>query len=1439
MCIIPRKREGFNMEEEKYLLGLDIGTNSVGWCLTDKNYNVIKKQGKSLWGVRLFEEANTAADRRMHRANRRRLFRRKERINLLKDLFAEEIAKVDNTFLQRLSEAQLHHSDKKIKTDYLLFNDINYSDKDFYHQYPTIYHLINDLIKNDKKYDIRLVYLACAFLIKYRGHFLYEGEFKTSSVADFSNYLNSINVNVNTYYGDISENIFAVDNQIILDVIQDAKNFHGITDLKAKLSRLIIKDTKFSKVLISVMSGGSVKVSNLISSLESSDVDASEETLSIDVKEEKFEENIATLKAKYPSLENIFICIEQCKNIYDFIILNKLLKDKKYLCEAMIARYDEHKSDLKELKSYIKKNYSDKYYEIFRKYPFTKKGNKTLEICNYVHYIGSNNNRNKVTRFSHCKKEDFYKYLKGILGLDKIKKADDINDEFLKSIYLKMSEGTYLLRQNGPDNGVFPYQINLMMLKGILDNQSKYYQFLSTSDEDGSVNEKIISLMKFKIPYYVGPLYNGNDENRKKFAWVVRKEEKIYPWNFDRVVDKYASAEAFIKRMQNKCTYLSNEECLPKESLLYSEYNVLSELNKLCVNGVPLDLAAKNYLIEELYEKRSNVTKKMVIDCLKTFYNSKNIEISTSNSKEMEEIHASLKSRYDFINIFGKDYFDKHIDEIEDIIYNITMFEDKDILKSRLQQKYSFEASILSKILKLNYKGWGRISRKLLAGLPAADKNGEIIANNIISIMRNSNQNLMEILYDSKYNYQQIIEDYNNKFIQKDTYDIESMKRYIDDLYTSPMMKRSLIQTCKIILELEKIIRHPINEFYIECTREHEEKKVKGNRKDSRYEAVKKLLDDAFNNKNIQSDNGDLDSSRKLLKEKCENDPSMLRSDYIYLYFTQLGRCVYTGQKINFDDLINGNLGKYDIDHIYPQSLVKDDSLDNRVLVVSEANRLKSDKYPIKYAELKPIDGYNAFAYAKFLSDHKFISQEKYHRLTRRTTLTDDDLKSFINRQLVSTSQSVKAVADLLRHYKKDALVVYSKANAVSDFRQTFDIIKCREANDYHHAHDAYLNIVVGRVLHEYFRFDSPTNQILRLHEKGFTSNPKKVFIDNENKNKLPLKSRNGDVIWDYQKTIDKVKKQIFNHFDIFVTTRAYIGTTLFAKESIKPARDAQEGALPLKKNGLLNDIKKYGGYSDLSFGSYMLVESDSKKGKKYSIETIPTIYTHYSDEEKLAYLVEEKKLENPKIILPILKVNTVIKSGHSKFCITGKTNDSYLCKNLSEANFNKEELKLIKLSTKALEKLRKIGVVSGYKILEDTDLNEYGNEFLISAPRTNKNSPIIVTLDEMKQLFNALTNKLGSNIYEAFSPIKTICETLRKKEYIEMTNNFNLIQYIVLNQSILNLIKCDRTLADLSIVGLSSHSGVLMVSKNINISMQIISESITGYYTKALWSNE
>ena len=43
------------------------------------------------------------------------------------------------------------------------------------------------------------------------------------------------------------------------------------------------------------------------------------------------------------------------------------------------------------------------------------------------------------------------------------------------------------------------------------------------------------------------------------------------------------------------------------------------------------------------------------------------------------------------------------------------------------------------------------------------------------------------------------------------------------------------------------------------------------------------------------------------------------------LYYTQMGRCAYTGNIIDLNQL---NTDNYDIDHIYPRSLTKDDSFD-------------------------------------------------------------------------------------------------------------------------------------------------------------------------------------------------------------------------------------------------------------------------------------------------------------------------------------------------------------------------------------------------------------------------------------------------------------------------------------------------------------------------------
>lgn len=164
-----------------YFLGLDMGTGSLGWAVTNDKYEVLRKHGKALWGVRLFESANTAEERRKFRTARRRLARRNWRLQVLQELFAEEIAMVDPGFYLRMKESKYYPEDKRDingvcpELPYALFVDKNFTDKDYHQKFPTIYHLRKMLMNTIETPDIRLVYLAFHHMMKHRGHFLLSG----------------------------------------------------------------------------------------------------------------------------------------------------------------------------------------------------------------------------------------------------------------------------------------------------------------------------------------------------------------------------------------------------------------------------------------------------------------------------------------------------------------------------------------------------------------------------------------------------------------------------------------------------------------------------------------------------------------------------------------------------------------------------------------------------------------------------------------------------------------------------------------------------------------------------------------------------------------------------------------------------------------------------------------------------------------------------------------------------------------------------------------------------------------------------------------------------------------------------------------------------------------------------------------------------------------
>ena len=70
-------------------------------------------------------------------------------------------------------------------------------------------------------------------------------------------------------------------------------------------------------------------------------------------------------------------------------------------------------------------------------------------------------------------------------------------------------------------------------------------------------------------------------------------------------------------------------------------------------------------------------------------------------------------------------------------------------------------------------------------------------------------------------------------------------------------------------------------------------------------------------------------------------------NDRLYLYFEQQGKDMYSGHPLDFDKVISGQ--EYDIDHILPQAVIKDDSLDNRVLTTKALNNdVKSKGVPCK-----------------------------------------------------------------------------------------------------------------------------------------------------------------------------------------------------------------------------------------------------------------------------------------------------------------------------------------------------------------------------------------------------------------------------------------------------------------------------------------------------------
>lgn len=1374
-------------EIKNYFIGLDMGTTSVGWAVTDENYEIIKKNGKALWGIRLFDEAQTAEDRRMHRIARRRIERRSRRIDLLQELFAQEICKKDPGFYERLNESGLHEEDKSIRQANSLFNDDDYDDKAYHKKYPTIYHLRHALMTENHPFDVRLVYLAIHHILKHRGHFLFEN-FQTDekgtsgfdeSFAAFGSALERIK--------GCSPDVRKADS--MKDILKDKKL--GVTEKAASLMQCLGQGKeKDFKAMMTLAAGGTASLSNIFNDEKLKDFEKNK----VNFSSAQFEENEPDIMAE---LGDRYDLIAALHGLYNWSLLAELMGEHRYISEAKIAVYDKHKADLKVLKRVLKQG-PKAYAKIFRE-PGSSANKNYGAYVGVCKVKGKKEAKEALEKFEKCSYEEFTKTLKPFL-----KEMPDNNDKDYISRELNM--GTFLPKSVSKENGVIPYQLHLQELKIILSKAEAYLPFLKVKDQYGTVSDKIISLFTFRIPYYVGPI-----NEHAGSCWVVKKDKqgKVYPWNFTEKIDIEKSAEGFIRNLTNKCTYLIGEDVLPKNSLLYSEFTVLNELNNVRIGETMQKLPPrlKEKVMDNLFSCHKHVSRTKFIKYLVS---------EGIDKKEAESISgldgdfkSSLSSLIDMTHILGNDF---SREDAEKMIQDITIFGgDKKMLKNRLHREFSYlTPEQLTSLTRLSYDGWGRLSKEFLVNLlPAEGDSCEVLVDhtsgevlNIISAMRQTSYNLMELL-GSRFGYGQAIEERNRKEEGQGRITYKD----VEDLYISPAVRRPLWQALKIVREIVKITGKEPSKIFIEMARENGEK---GRRTISRKARLQELY------KKCRDDTRDW---AKELEGKSEED---FRSDRLFLYYTQMGRSMYTGKPIDINRLFDRNV--YDIDHIYPQSLTGDDSLDNRVLVEKTVNAKKGDTYPLSSAldgcyisgqqiriqdiqkEMRP--------FWHMLLEKELISKEKYNRLSRTTSLSDAEKAAFIGRQLVETRQSTKACAELLSKAYPQTRIVYTKAGNASRFRQYGGFIKVRDMNDYHHAKDAYLNIVVGNVFDT--RFTANPLNFLKGNHQAYSLNTEALYGHKVSRSGVDAwipaeKDEKGQVMAGHEGTMGTVRKWMRKNNILFTRMPYERKGELFKENILKKGK----GQVPIKGNSPVSDIKKYGGYNMAKVAYMMLVKREEKGKSVYLLESIP-IHLKESlktDNERLEYCkkiwdAQGDKYINPEICISKILFQSLLEIDGFKAHISRKTNNRFAMRNAQELCMDNALAGVLKNVLKFIHRKT---------VQKDAVITEYDG----------------VSDDNTLALYDLFVKKLSSSIYRKKYATQAdfLCQSKDKFKNLSLEERCEVLG------SIFHLFQCNPVLSDLHLLGGKKSTGTILLNKKIKPEdhVYLIEQSVTGFFEKRI----
>lgn len=1374
--------------EKPYFVGLDIGTDSVGYAVTEKNYRPRKWNGEPMLGVTLFDGAQNCDKRREYRTSRRRSDRRQARVDLIQSLLAPEIVKIDPGFFAHIRESNLFSEDKSEEALY----GCDWDDKAYHSRFPTIHHLLVRLLESAEGLDMRHIYLAVAWLVAHRGHFLYDtAPERVEELTDIGP----------LYYDFLSwfsengyEHPWVCDDTATVGKILSGRK--GVKEKSGELKKVLLNDKKPAgseddpvrvDKLISLLSGGKVKAKDLFSDSMPCDTEGS---LSLGDPD--------ALEAILPELgDEAADLVRRASRVYDCAALSVVLSGEQYISKVKVAQYEKHKQDLKTLKALVKK-----YGIIAKDENHKKNGRNDYEAMfrnastgGYAAYVS--NFKNDVNGKEHgklksVKREDFYQCVKSLLKVFS-QTVDETDKVTIETILSEIEAGTYMPKQVNSDNRLIPYQLYYVELKAVLRSAAKVYPFLEEVGEDDlSVSDKILSVFTFRIPYYVGPL-----NAKSTHAWIERKAEKIFPWNFDEIVDHEKSEEKFILRMTNKCTYLPGENVLPKDSLLYTKFTILNIINNIRIDGKPLPVGEKQALYHNFFGYKghgTNVTYKNIIDYFLSCGMIRKGEEDARVGGLDKDVRLSDKPHVDFSRLVTSGVLSE--EDAEHIICRRACTEDKKRFETWLRawvkkNEKGLTEEDIKYLSKKKYSDFGRLSEKLLNGLEGTDcRTGE--TGTVMHFLWNTEDNLMQILTDkSKYTFADVIAAEKRDYFSAHP---TTLQERLDEMGTANAVKRPVIRTMEILSDIVKTQKHPPEKIFVEMARGGKPEE-KGKRSVSRKSQILNLYENFPAN--------EVTELRRELDSMGENANNRLQKDALFLYFLQMGKCMYCGKKLDVSTLS----ADCDIDHIWPQAYIKDDSVvSNKVLVHKNENGRKTDEYPLPAETRETMHS----LWERFRKEN-LIGEEKYRRLTRATPFTDDEKQGFINRQLVETRQSTKAVTELLNEKYPDTKIVLVKAGAVSEFRHTYGeiqskafslhldnaqkadlrLVKSRTANDIHHAQDAYLNIVVGNVFDE------------RFNRSYFHIETDKYSLNFETLFGHPLVR--DPSVWNPEEHLPVVDKAMAN-LHIRLTKYQTCQKGGFFDENPLPAGNGN--LVPLKEG---MDVKKYGGYNKLTVSFFVLARY--KEEKKYELTLVPCtlLAAEQFKNNPEEYICKQLPPKAQDVSLPlgrrILKINTVFSLDGFDVCLAGKTSKKVILRSLTTPWYTPVQVRYIKKIENLSEKLAK------------------NKNYLVDEMYDG------VSAEKNTELFDALVAMMRGPVFSKMPGSKL---TINREAfiYLQVKEQLNCLKNMI------SYLKTNRPGdCDMKNVGGSAHEGAVYASCNLSnwkknyADVRIIDRSASGLY--------